>query len=292
MRATRPSSSGATTAPKLPPSPYAAQVAEPDAVFHAELDAGVERFVPSDFARGPWDPRAQHGGAPSALLARAIERHEPGTVIHVARLTVELLRPVPLSPLVVRAHTRRPGKQVQIVEASLFAGDTEVARATGLRLRRKPVGVPTTADEGPLPPLPDQGSIERFEMDDAPRFGDAMQIVTVAGRVQGPGPATVWFRLVRPIVAGEVTSPLMRVAAAADFGNGISAVVDWDAGWVFINPDLTVYLHRYPEGEWVGLDAVTHAGSEGVGLAEARLYDEEGPIGLSAQSLLLDHPGT
>ena len=83
----------------------------------------------------------------------------------------------------------------------------------------------------------------------------------------------------------------MRVAAAADFGNGVSSVVDWNAGWVFINPDLTVYLHRLPVGEWVAVDAVTHASHRGLGYAEVALYDEEGRIGRSVQGLLFDYRG-
>lgn len=256
-------------------------------MFHAD----GARFAPTGLARGPWDPGAQHGGAPSALLARAIERHEPGSATHVARLTIELLRPVPLEPLSVRARTVRPGRNVQIIEASLFAGDTEVARASGLRLREKQLRVPESGGAGePRPSAPEAEAVEQFESIGDVSFANTMDIVTSAGRIEAPGPAMVWFRLRVPVVADEATTPLMRVAAAADFGNGISAVVDWNDGWLFINPDLTVYLHRYPVGEWVGLDAVTFPGPNGVGLAEAGLYDERGRIGRSAQALLLDRP--
>ena len=94
-------------------------------------------------------------------------------------------------------------------------------------------------------------------------FADAMDIVAVLGAPGIAGPGTAWFRLRVPVVAGEEMTPLQRVAAAADFGNGISSVVDWDDGWLFINPDLTVYLHRYPVGEWVGLEATTYPGDSG-----------------------------
>jgi len=108
------------------------------------------------------------------------------------------------------------------------------------------------------------------------------------GSIRDRGPTAVWFRLRVPLVAGEETSPLARVMAAADFGNGISAPLDWDEGWTFINPDLTVYLNRRPDGEWVGLDAVTWPEENAVAVAEAALYDERGRIGRSVQSLLLD----
>jgi hypothetical protein len=253
-------------------------------VYHVDGD----RFVPSELARGPWDPRAQHGGAPAALLARAIERHDADAATQVVRLTIELLRPVPLRPLEVRTRTMRPGKKVQLVESSLVDDDVEVARATGLRIRVEELALPDPGDIRDAPSPPAAGSVEPFEALTGVSFGHAMEIVTVAGAISRPGPATVWFRLRVPLIDGEEPSPLQRVAAAADFGNGVSSVVDWAAGWLFINPDLTVYLHRNPDGEWVALEASTLAGSHGVGIAEAALFDERGRIGRSVQGLLFD----
>src|SRR3954447_14521424 len=94
-----------------------------------------EEIVPTELSRGPWDPNALHGGPTAALLARALERHDPGSASFVARLTVELLRPVPLAPLRVVARTGRAGRNVQALEGALFARDREVARATALPLR-------------------------------------------------------------------------------------------------------------------------------------------------------------
>ncbi len=260
-------------------------MSKPESVYVPDGDA----FVATPWARGPWDPNSQHGGAPAALLARAIEHHEPDPALRVARLTIELLRPVPIGRIEVQTRTARPGKKVQLVEASLLADGTEVARAVGLRIREKPLELPEAAlaterlESGP------EGRQFVFERTGPDGFGSAMDIVVSGGGIDRPGPATVWFRLRVPMVAGEAVSPLMRVAAAADFGNGISSVVSWDAGWVFINPDLTVYLNREPAGEWVALDARTYASGDGIGFAESALYDEQGRIGRSVQSLLFDH---
>ena len=265
----------------------------PPAVYVPEGVPGYDgdRFVATELARGPWDPNAQHGGAPSALLARAIERHEPGDgpPVRVARLTIELLRPVPLGLVEVRTRTLRPGKKVQVVEASLLASETEVARATGLRIREHPVPLPEGAHRTDRIAGPSTAPPFAFESRVGPlSFGAAMEFAPIAGGPGQVGPATVWFRLKVPVVAGEETSPLMRVAAAADFGNGVSAVVDWNGGWMFINPDLTIHLGRSPVGEWVALDAVTYASDDGIGFAESALYDEDGRIGRAVQSLLFD----
>jgi hypothetical protein len=88
-------------------------------------------------------------------------------------------------------------------------------------------------------------------------------------------------------VPGEEPTPLQRTAAAADFGNGVSAPARFEE-LRFLNADLTIHLHRLPVGEWVCLDAMMWMSDTGVALAESALFDEEGPIGRSLQSLLLE----
>ena len=259
-----------------------------DAIFMRDGD----RFVPSELARGPWSPQAQHGGAPGALLARIVERFDGGAAMFVSRLTIELLRPVPIAPLAVRTRFARPGRKVQLVEASLLSGDSEVARCTALRIRRGETPLPAHLRRAAPPPAPAGGlaSLPPWAAHtDYRAFHSAgVEHRFVAGSFDRPGPATDWIRLRVPLVEGEETTPLSRVAAAADFGNGVSWVLNRTDGYSFINPDLTIYLHRHPVGEWVCLEAVTEVQPHGVGLAESLLYDEQGPIGRAAQSLLIE----
>lgn len=258
----------------------------PDAIFHVDGDLAT----PTELARGPWSPDAQHGGAPAALLARAVERCDPGPADFVARLTIELLRPVPLTPLRVVARTTRPGKKVQWIEAALLEGEREVVRATGVRLRTADLGLPEIGPADVV--MPALAQSRDFDLTLSPRAADvgfwlAMDVRLARGSWTEPGPGAMWFRLRVPIVAGEAPSPLQRVAAAADFGNGISAALE-RGKFLFINPDLTIALHRPPTGEWVGLDAVSAVEPGGVGLATGALHDERGPIGRSIQCLLVD----
>lgn len=261
-----------------------------DAIFQLDGDT----VLPTDLARGPWSPDAQHGGAPAALLARAVERFDGGESVLVVRVTVELLRPVPIAPLRLTTRLARPGKKVQLVEASLIVAETgvEVARATGLRLRRGDVALPEGAMPAGAPPPPDAGVVSKPPWAGMLTYegfhSGAIEMRFVRGSFAEPGPATAWLRLRVPLVAGETPSPLSRVAAAADFGNGISWVLTRKDGYRFINPDLTIYLHRHPEGEWIALESVTAPDPHGVGLAESRLYDPRGPIGRSVQSLLIE----
>src|SRR5262245_42802670 len=129
-------------------------MAGPNALFLPDGD----RFVPTDLTRGPWTPEAQHGGPPAALLAWAIDREAGGDGMMVARLTVELLRPVPVGPPGRPTRLARPGRKVQLVEASLRAGDVEVARATGLRIRTADLPLPALSDAGNAPPPPEAGT--------------------------------------------------------------------------------------------------------------------------------------
>ena len=255
-----------------------------DAVFH--LDGA--RHVPTELARGPWDPGAQHGGAAAAILGRAIERFQPELGLAVTRITFELLRPVPLAPITVTTAMTRPGKRVQLVTASLQADEVEVVRATALRVAPVPRDIPDDLD-APDHPLPDPGAtapVERLIAQERPtNFSDAFELRLADGQPFGtPGPSSMWFRLRVPVVAGEEPSPLQRVLVAADFGNGISGVLDYER-FVFINPDLTVYVRRPPAGVWVGLDAATWLEGGVGGYAESVLYDERGRIGRAVQAL-------
>jgi hypothetical protein len=259
-----------------------------DALFVPDGD----RFVPTPLARGPWSPDALHGGPPAALVARCCERAPGGDGMRLVRLTVELVRPVPAAPLDVVTRLARPGKKVQLVEASVRAGDVEVVRAVGLRMRRAELPLPADLPRDVSPPPPDAGAANAPPWSDAdwrPAFhSDAVEHRFVRGGFHVPGPAVDWIRLRVPLVAGEPTSPACRAVAAADFGNGVSWVLQRADGWQFINPDLTVTLHREPEGEWICLEAVTRPEADGIGMAESRLWDVCGAVGRAVQTLLLE----
>lgn len=251
--------------------------------------AGDGAWRATESARGPWSPEALHGGPVAALLARAIEAVEAPGPMAPARLTVELLRPVGLDdPVTVTADVLRPGRKVQLVEAILEGPAGPLARARALRIREEAVPVPSGPTEV-VPPGPEHGTGSPPWREDEPVafHNTGVEHRFVLGRFDRPGPATDWIRLVAPVVPDEVPSPLQRVAAAADFGNGISGILD-AATSTWINPDLTVHLSRLPVGDWVCLEATSHLGPLGWGMAESALYDTGGRIGRAVQSLLVE----
>src|SRR5829696_6303370 len=128
--------------------------ARPTPSLEAFYERDGDAFVPSELTRGPWDPGAQHAGPPSALLGRAVERD--GWL--VGRITIEVLRPVPLRPLTVAHELVRPGRNVELVAAVLSAAGSDprpIARAIAWRLKIDD-GVDPLADEPP-PPGPEAG---------------------------------------------------------------------------------------------------------------------------------------
>jgi hypothetical protein len=253
------------------------------------------RFLPTDYTRGPWDRNAQHGGPPAALLAHCLDLVESAQPMQVARLTVELLRPVPIEPLQVEANVVRPGRKVQLATATLSAGGVDVARATARRIRTADVPMPPDLPAVPPPPGPATGVPSQPPWNDAIHYTsfhrDGVEHRFVRGTFADPGPATDWIRLRVPVLPDQPIAPIARVAAAADFGNGVSWILSRNDGYMFINPDLTLYLHRLPAGEWVCLESTTYPESSGIGLAESRLWDERGPLGRGLQSLLLEKNG-
>jgi acyl-CoA thioesterase len=257
---------------------------------HVFAPDGPGRFVPTQLGRGPWDPRAMHGGAPAGLIAGAFDALEADSGLPIARLAFDFVRPVPIAPLDLSTRVIRAGRRVIELAAELRAGETVVCSARALRVAAAtPLSAHerVTADEPPLPG-PEHGEPHAFTLDgsQAAGFATSMDMRWLEGEL-GPGPAALWMRLTPPLVAGAVTPPLARLVATADFGNGVAAPVAW-GGFLFVNADLTIYLHRPPRGEWIGMRSRTHVDPGGAALTESRLYDESGPVGRSLQSLVLE----
>jgi Thioesterase-like superfamily len=255
-----------------------------DAFF---LPGDPGRFQATELTRGPWDPGLQHAGPPAALLGRAVERHGDRPGMQVARITFDIVRPLPIAELRVTTRPLRGGRSLELVEATLHAGELELMRATALRIRTAEVDLPAGLTPRPRLPGPEAGrTMPFFPTGQDVGYHTAMEARFVAGSFLELGPATVWMRMRHPLVPDEPPSPLCRVLVAADSGNGVSAALDYQR-WRFINADLTVHLFRPPAGEWVALESATTAAA-GIGLADTTLHDEQGPIGHSAQALFVD----
>lgn len=245
-----------------------------------------DTFEPTTATVGPWDPSLQHGGPPAALLGRAIEALGARADVRVAHFSLDFLGTLALRPMVVKSEMVRPGKRIELVGATATIDGRPVLRASAWRIavggdRGARVGV----DEAP-PALPERESRDFFEGAGSFGYGEANEWRFVEGGFRTRGPATVWSRMRVPLVPGEATSPLARVLAMVDSANGVSWEVDL-ATHTFVPVNLTVSITRAPEGEWVGMRAVTALAGDGVGTTRARLFDARGNVGEAIQSLFV-----
>ena len=263
-----------------------------DSIF---IPTGDGRFEPTEHARGPWDPQALHGGAPAALIARAFEQVQPGAELPIARLGVELLKPIPLAPLTLTTRFVREGRRVQELAAELTAdlgtgAQEPICRASALRLRPIPDSLPSSGHApAAAMPGPEHGSAVEFALNRSVEtsFATSGMEMSFLTDPWGPGPARVWMRMRHPLLPDEpAPTPLVSLAATADFGNGVSAELPFDR-YLFINADLTIHLWRPPRGEWIGLDAHTLLPGGGMGIAESVLHDTSGPVGRAFQTLVV-----
>ncbi len=255
--------------------------------------AGDGWFVPTDHARGPWDPDACHAGPPTALLVRAVEQALPDH--RLVRITVDLSRPIPMAGFRIKTEVLRAGRSVAASQAAIVDGDgAERVRASASHVATtsEPLFAATLDNSGVTTPRlaaaePGPFPIRRIGHGQ-PSFSGAVELRYPPGEDDGPGATTVWMRTVA-ILPDEEPSPFQRIAPLADCGNAFSRHAEADE-MRFINTDLTIALHRDPVGEWLGSRAVSQWQPSGIGLTDALLFDDEGPVGRALQTLLLRSP--
>ncbi len=243
-------------------------------------------FQPTEATVGPWDPKLQHGGPPAALVAHELERVGFRPDVRIAQFSLEFLGVLPLAPMTVRAEIVRPGKRIELAQASVDIGGRPALRASAWRIAVGDDRGPRVGLDVPSPPLPALESRELFENVPEFGYGRALEWRFVSGGFRTPGPATLWSRMRIPLLPGEEPSPLTRVLAMVDSANGVSWELDL-ATYTFVPVNLTVSMTRVPVGEWVGMEAVTRLSGDGVGTTRARLFDREGMVGEALQSLFV-----
>jgi hypothetical protein len=273
----------ATAPPQAAPSHPPVTSGSVDRAFYEPTGPG--RYRATAATAGPWSTDAQHGGPPSALAARELERHEPVESMRLARVSVDILGPVPVGELEVRTRTLRPGKRVALLEAVVTAGGRDVLVARGWRMARWDTA-PIVSKSGLVPQIPATDRPPMFPGGYLDGYLAAIDWRFVAGKFDQPGPCQVWARPRIPLLPAEDLSPACRTLLVADSGSGVSMVVD-PTRYLFINVDLTVILHRDPVGDFVLLDAQSTMGGTGTGLAETQLADTTGVFGIGVQTLLV-----
>jgi hypothetical protein len=248
-----------------------------------------EGYLATALTIGPWDPGLQHAGPPAALMAREVERVSGIAGGQTVRMSFDILGPVPVGPMRVRASVLRPGRRIELVEAVLDDGtDRPLMRLTAWRMRVREDHVTETPGPHPAPAgvADSREEVAEFFTEEV-AYHRALDWRFAAGTFNSSGPAAAWTRPATALVEGEPITPLEHLLVMSDAASGISAALDWTAA-TFANVDLTVSLTRPPRGEWLGMDAATRLGGCGAAQCFAVLFDQDGLIGRSAQSLFVE----
>lgn len=244
-------------------------------------------FQPTCHTRGPWHEDHCHAGPPTALLARAVERLNPNQKL--VRITVNLIRPIPYSGFSISSELTREGRIVTTSAVQLTDADGKIcATATALQMTPQAnhplpshavdYGKHTDAVTGDFP--------IRKTLHDKPAFnGAGVSVKYPEGQTPEPGPTIAWMKTV-PLLQDETPSPFQRICPLADCGNAFSRNAE-PSEFNFMNPDLTILLHRDPVGEWLGTNASGYWEDCGIGMADAQLFDETGSVGRALQTLLI-----
>ncbi len=239
------------------------------------------RYVPTELTRGPWDPGSLHGRVLTGLIAHQVEADHADPDFQPTRLTVDLFRLAPREPVTVTTRLVRGGNRIRVVDVSMCdSAGTEVARGSCVLLRRaeQPSAHVWSPADWEVPPPED------LEPRQSPtsRLPAIWEMRPIEGEFGKAGRKRMWTRERYPLVEGIETSPFVRAAQVADYTNPFAN--SGDEGLQFVNADVTMYLHRFPRGEWIGIDVLSHHSTEGIAIAECALYDLEGLVGKSSVS--------
>jgi hypothetical protein len=244
-------------------------------------------FRATERAGGPWSPDLLQGSATTALMTREVERLGKASGFAVRRLTFDLWRPAGLRAFGLATDMLRDGRKAKTIQVRLTDGDVEIGRCTAL--------LTAQGGESPADPFSKDGASAAPEAGTPPpafaqkwsRYFQNVSVRLIEGALEKPGPAAAWMRLDLPMVDGEANTPLLQAVQAADFASGVGQIVDLRE-WTFINPEISLYFFRPPEGDWILIRSRTRAGADGAGLTMASLSDRKGPFAKVLQAMTFE----
>ncbi|HET9818454.1 MAG TPA: thioesterase family protein [Rhodanobacteraceae bacterium] len=249
----------------------------PDAFF---VRLGTDRFVSTLHSQGAWQPGEQHLAPASGLVMAEVERRLPSDKL-ISRASFDVLGVIHSGEFSVEVDVVRPGRSIELVEASMRHGSVTSIRARIWRLAASDTTPVEGVEWAPLPP-PDALRPLAFSSIWGGGFIDSLEARQAPDA--RPGRGRSWIRTRYPLVEGESDPPVAGFLKLVDTANGL--VVREHPGSVFFaNVDLTVHFIRQPEAGWVGLDTRVNFGPTGIGETVSVLSDIRGPVGTAAQSL-------
>lgn len=242
-------------------------------------------FTATEHTSGAWDVAEQHVGPALGLLVHLVEldRDARGrSALRLGRLSFDILGTMPVGQVATSVAVVRPGRTIELVEATLTSSGRDVVRLRAWLLQPGDTSdVSGTAHERLPPPkaLPAWDPTSVWP-------GGFLASAQVRRAERAPGRARFWVRTDVPLLADEPVSRLAGAAGLVDIANGMTVRTSPQAV-AFPNVDLTAHLFGEPRSDWLGFDTTVSFGSGGLGVTSSVLHDEQGPFGVLAQALTL-----
>ena len=235
-----------------------------------------EAFTPTDRARGPWVEDSLHGRMIAGLVGHVFETRHGDPEFNLTRITIDLVRPTRFDDVAIETNVTREGSRIRVLDASVVIRGEEIAQARAVFLRR---GEPPAGEIWSPPPVtfPHPESLESTPQGIVPNGVSSWDMRAAGGRFGEVGRRVIWQRQLVPLVQGVETGPIARIGMAADNTNPWAN--SGDRGLVYINSDVSLYLHRPAVGEWLCVEVTSHQAVDGVAVGAATLHDLDGPIG-------------
>jgi Thioesterase-like superfamily len=252
-------------------------------------DGDYQVFASTMGTASNWDPTIQHGSPPLALMTKTMEdlAELASPNLRIGRLTLDILGAIPVAPVKVRAWVDRPGARISLMSSEMVATRPDGTDRAVARVHAWLLGTSDTSDVATdrYPPLVEGEGVPTPHA----WAGNPGYLETISWRTQAsaPGePAVVWLSPLVPLVDSEELTDVQRLAMVVDSANGVGSAID-PGEFVFMNTDTSVHLHRVPSGSDFALRARGSIGPDGIGVTTAEIFDRQGFIGTSAQTLLV-----
>ena len=248
---------------------------------------GAHTFVATEHTGGAWVLHEQHIAPALGLLSHVVETDRdqrrpegPDETLPIARLSFDILGILPLAEVETTVTVLRPGRTIELVEATLSHGGRPavILRAWLLQPRDTAAIAGTATADLPSPEVTPSWDPTTVWPGGFIRTAHLRRAQTEPGRAQ------FWVRTDEPLVADEPVSPTAAAVGLLDIANGMSVRQD-PSTVAFPNVDLTAHLVRAPRPGWLGFDTTVTFGDKGIGLTSSVLHDEDGPIGSLNQIL-------
>jgi Thioesterase-like superfamily len=251
----------------------------------SEGDAAL--FESTKYTASNWDSNIQHGSPPLTLMTKLIEEQAAGSGQRIGRLLLDILGAIPVAPVRVRSWVQRPGSRISLHNAEMSAQRPDhswrpVATLSAWLLAPSDT-VAVAADRYPAI-AEEETKTASHGWQGAPGY---LESISWRGQLREDNGASVaWLSPLLPLVDDEPVTALQRLAMVVDSANGVGAALD-PAEYVFMNTDTAVHLHRLPTGDDFALRSRGSIGPDGIGVTTAEIFDRDGFIGTSAQTLLI-----